>query len=942
MQTRRFVLAATSILWIGAVPCAGEIEADDIAFFEKKIRPALIKHCYECHSDEAEKRKGGLWLDRRAGWQEGGDSGPAAVAHDVEGSLLIRTVRYGDPDLEMPPDGKLPADVVADFEEWVRRGLPDPRDDPGSRPADGGIDLEAGREFWSFQPRKSDFGEEASIDGFIDEALAENNLEAAPEASPAARLRRAKIDLTGLVPTVAEQDEFLEEPTEGKWEELVDRWLASDAFGERWGRHWLDLARYADSSGGGRAMPFPDAWRFRDFVIDSFREDRPLDELIVRHVAGDLLPYEDLGERQDNLIATGFLLLGPNNYENQNKAELELEIVDEQLDTMGRSFLGQTIGCARCHDHKFDPISAADYYAMAGIFLSTDFITHANVSKWHTEPVPPTPEAKAAIARYEEEKAAAEREVERLKKRIAELGGDPGNGKGGVAAKSLPGQIVDNGDAVLEGEWKESTFSGRWVGDAYIHDMNEGRVPKSVRFECEIAASGRHELRLSYSEGPNRHTTVPVTVETRAGTKEATVNQRLEPEHDGLFQTLGTFELVEGETVVVTVSNQAEASGHVIADAVQWLPLFAENESGDEEGASDALTNRLGEDLRKAEKALKKIESDAPPIPEAMAVVDRAPDAVADTEIRIRGVESNRGEKVPRGFLQVASWETPDLPKDSSGRLELARWLVDSRNPLTARVLANRIWLKLTGEGLVRTPDNFGTTGEAPTHPDLLDYLAERLVSSGWSAKALVREIMLSRVYSRSTEASPSATDPENRLYSRAHRRSLDVETMRDTILTLADTLDGEAGGPSLPPNFRSEFGYEFTTLRRSVYVPVFRNSGFEMFTTFDFANPNFTVGKRSRSTIPTQALFLTNSEFIHRHAGEAASALLQLPAASDDARVELAFRRTLGRKPSREERALALEFLRESGDSETADDADAWAALQRALFASIDFRFVR
>ncbi|MEM6280178.1 MAG: DUF1549 domain-containing protein, partial [Verrucomicrobiota bacterium] len=309
---------------------ANDLSREDLQFFESKIRPALITHCYECHSQEADKRKGGLWLDSKAGWELGGDTGPAAIPGDVDGSLLIETIRYHDPDLEMPPDGKLPTEVISDFEEWVRRGLPDPRTEDSASYAEEGMSVEEGREFWSFRRRQESFGEKETVDDFIHARLKEVGLEAESSTRAEKRLRRAKTDLTGLLPTLEEQDEFLADPSEAKFAEMVDRWLDSDAFGERWGRHWLDIVRYADSSGGGRAMPFPDAWRYRDYVIDAFRNDRPLDEIIIEQIAGDLLPYEDLKERQRHLTATGFLVLGPHNYENQNKAELDFEIVDEQ------------------------------------------------------------------------------------------------------------------------------------------------------------------------------------------------------------------------------------------------------------------------------------------------------------------------------------------------------------------------------------------------------------------------------------------------------------------------------------------------------------------------------------------------------------------------------------------------------------------------------------
>lgn len=946
--------------WVGipvvAAEGEGKLSQADLEFFENQVRPALINNCYECHSEEG-KRKGGLWLDRKAGWVEGGDSGPAAIPGDVDGSLLIETVRYHDPDLEMPPDGKMADETIAIFEEWVRRGLPDPRvGEAATRPSET-IDVETGRDYWSFRPLQYREprveGHETAIDYFVDARLAERGFDAAPRVDPESLLRRVKTDLVGFAPTIDEQDEFLADPTRGNLARMMDRWLAQPEFGERWARHWLDLARYADTSGGGRALTFSEAWRFRDFVIDAFREDLPLDQLITAHLAGDLLPYETEEERIRNLVATGFLVLGPHNYENQNKDLLELEIVDEQIDTMGKAFLGMTLGCARCHDHKFDPIPTKDYYSLAGIFLSTEFVQHANVSKWHTEPIPPSPETQKAIMRFDKEKEKLEGEEKEWKALLAKHGVGAGGKDRMVPSKSLPGIVIDNKAASLRGEWMESTSQPRWVDAGYIHDQNTLRGEKSVMFQSPaIEEAGEYELRISYSPGTNRNPAVPVQVETAAGVEEFVVNQKLDPAHDELFHRLGTFSLEEGELPVVTISNDTDTAGVVIADAVQWLPLAVGKKKP---GAEDELTEQEREEIEKAQselariaKRLGEIKKERPVVPEAMCVVDREEDRIGDTPVRIRGVEDNHGEMAPRGFLQVASFGEADefaIPEKASGRLELARWITDERNPLTARVLANRIWKHLVGKGIVRTVDNFGMSGEEPSHPELLDYLAKRLIDSGWSAKSLIREIMLSEVYARDSEfrsESAEVKDPENHLLWKAHKRAIDVEVMRDTMLDLAGVLDRESEGSSLPEGFRSEFGFRFETTRRSVYVPVFRNAGYEMFTLFDFANPNFSVGNRGQSEIATQALYLMNSPTVHRHAGEASSTLLQETAASDEERIEIAFRRTLGRRPTVDEQKMALAFLRASGDPENGDDADAWAALQRGLFASVDFRFLR
>ncbi len=926
-----------------ALPSTATVNGEEgVHFFESKIRPALIKHCYECHSEEAGKRKGGLWLDRKEGWEAGGDSGAFAIPGDVDGSLLIKTIRYEDPDLEMPPDGKLPASVVEDFEKWVAIGLPDPRLERDEEADGEGIDIEAGREFWSFRPRTTDFGERKTIDDFIDSKLDKKGLKPLGNALPNQRLRRARVDLTGLVPTLEEQDLFEADSNQKQWEAFIDGWLQSEAFGERWGRHWMDIVRYSDSSGGGRALPFPNAWRFRDYVIEAFRQDKPINQLIEAHIAGDLLPYRSQKERSENLIATGFLVMGPNNYENQNKAELDFEIIDEQLDTMGRAFLGQTLGCARCHDHKFDPIPTRDYYALAGIFLSTNFVTHSNVSSWHKEPIPPTKEAHLVVAKHKTLLADAEKELKQIKAKLAAAGRGASGMSRSVVADTLPGVVIDDLDAIKIGEWMDSTHTGRWIGVGYIHDRNELRGEKAVRFETEFAAPGKYELRVSYSPGPSRSPSVQVKVNVGGDETVLKLNQRLEPEYDALFQGLGDFEVNAGERGIVEISNLG-TNGHVTVDAVQWLPQNLDQGLTKAELLKSDVKS-MESQLVLAESEVKRLKKSAPSLPQAMSVVDHKGGQVGDTEVRIRGVESNLGEQVPRGFLEVASWAPVEISERESGRLQLAHWLTHSDHPLTARVIANRIWLHLMGEGLVSTPDNFGKTGAAPTHPDLLDYLAGRLIDSGWSTKSLIREIMMSRAYSRATSSGRELQreqDPENQLYWRGHLRVLDAETMRDVMLTLAGTLDSNAGGPSLPAEFKSEFGHQFTTMRRSVYVPIFRNTGYEMFSVFNSANPNFTVGKRPLSTMPTQMLFMSNSDFVHARSAEAASELLQLKLKDDEARVEAAFRRTLSRGVSEEEMLIALKYLN-PGNGAGEAQADVWAGLQRALFGSIDFRFLR
>ncbi|MEM7011609.1 MAG: DUF1553 domain-containing protein [Verrucomicrobiota bacterium] len=934
-----------------AASAAGDASADDIAFFEKRIRPVLIQRCYECHSEEADKRKGGLWLDRRSGWADGGDSGPALVPGKPDESLMMEMISYVDPDIAMPPKEKLPDQEIEWLKEWIERGAPDPREGSSAVVAETTIDIKAGREFWSFQPianpkppAAAGAKDATDIDKFIVTKLAEQNLELSPEADPEALLRRVTLALTGLPPTVDEQDRFLN--GEESFEEVVDRLLDSHAFAERWGRHWLDIARYSDTSGGGRAMALPEAWRFRDYVIEALDNDKPLSEMIREHVAGDLMPFESREQRATQLTASGFLVLGPHNYENQDKDMLDLEIADEQMDTIGRAFMGMTIGCARCHDHKFDPIPTADYYSLAGIFLSTDSVTHSNVSKWNLEPYPTTDKEAAAIASFKEKEAALKKKIDAVKKELSALGKkDTGNKKNSVPIGQLAGIVVDDADAKLVGDWMKSTSQGSWIEAGYIHDKTELKGQKSAEFRPKIETPGRYEVRIAYSAGSNRSAKVPITILHAEGETKKQLNQKQQPKIDKLMASLGSYSFETGEAVI-RISTEGTDDGVVIADGVQLLPenaptVVKEEKKKQEKGPSEEEKEQIAEleaKQKKLEAELKELAKSKPKEPMIMAAADKSD--VADTPIRIRGLTRNFGPMAPRGVLQVALPSESAgilIPEGVSGRLELADWLVSDENPLTTRVMANRIWQHLFGEGIVPTPDNFGTTGRVPTHPQLLDFLATELRESGWSTKTLVKQIVLSKTWRQAT-GEPAAADPENALLSYYPRRRKDAETLRDSILLVSGNLDSARGGPSLPAGFKSEFGYKFQSKKRTIYIPVFRNQPHEIQAAFDFANPNFVVGKRSQGTIPTQALYITNSDEIHEQAELAAEQLLKdAPDASAETRVELAWRKTLGRKPLEEERQLALSFV-----SDQPDSPEAWAGLMRGLFASVDFQWVR
>lgn len=928
----------------------------DIAFFEKHIRPALAQHCYECHAAGAKELKGELRLDYRGGWEKGGKSGPAIVPGKPQASRLLKAIHYQDPDLEMPPKGALPKEVLAHFEEWIRRGAPDPRDKAGPRLASRKIDLERGREFWAFKPRANAPLPEVdnqdwplqSFDHFILSKLEKKKLPPSEDTLPHILLRRLHLDLTGLPPTLAEIERFIsqyERDADAAIEAKVDQLLADPGFGERWGRHWLDLARYSDSTGGGRAIPLPDAWRFRDYVVEAFQEDRPLDQLIREHLAGDLITTNDPDQRARHLTATGFLLLGPHNYENQDKDLLELEIIDEQLDTLGRSFLGMTIGCARCHDHKFDPIPASDYYALAGIFKSTVFVKHSNVSSWNKESLPLSKGQQAKKKSLDSQIKTLEAGLKKLRSQLAKLKPKPKERAKFVDIKTLPGLVLDNRSAKLKGEWMRSTSNPHWVGEEYIHDKSEKGTEKTVTYDLKIPQSGSYEVRLSYSAGTNRPTKALIRVQHGGGKKDVRINQRKSPPHDNLFITIGTFPFEKDQPASIQISNKG-TSGALIADAVQLLPKGFElpNQPKPKQPKKPSLSPEVKEAIAHLEKTikeqdanLKKLKSQVPKTTTLMAVRDGNP---TDSHIHLGGLPRRLGDEVKRGVLRVAQSDDSSLSiPTGSGRLELAHWITSPENPLTARVLANRIWLHLMGHGLVRTPDNFGKTGALPSHPELLDHLAQRLIDHKWSTKKLVRDLVLSRTYRLSSTPRPGARekDPENHFLSHAHRRPIDAEALRDSVLQLAGNLDRDGGGPALPSGFKTEFGFKFDSKLRSVYVPVFRNRLHEVFAQFDFANPNFTVGYRTPSNIPTQALFLANSPFMHRHTKDAAAKLLTLPAENLTQRIEQAFLRTLSRPPNAEELSLAEDFIRQGSD-----EAEDWAGLQRTLLQTIDFRFLR
>ena len=971
-------LAALSVglLSAGAMAVDKPLTPAEADFFEKKVRPVLVERCYQCHSEKSEKIKGNLLLDTRQGWTKGGDTGPAIVPGDAEKSLLIQAVRYENADIEMPPKGKMPAAEVEILAQWVKMGAPDPRLGTG-KTAKKGLDLETGRKFWSYQPlskpavpavKNADWAR-GDIDRFILAKLEAAKLEPTVDADRVTLARRIYFDLIGLPPSPEQIDAFVNDTSPKAYEKLVDQLLASPHFGERWGRHWLDVARFAESL-TLRGFVFKDTWRYRDYVIESFNLDRPFDQFMQEQIAGDLMKASSDDDRRRQIVATAFLAMGNSNLEEQDKKQLVMDVVDEQVDTIGRAFLGQTLGCARCHDHKFDPIPAADYYALAGIMKSTQALEHSNVSKWLEISLPMDPAREAEARRHDAAVALLQNRLRSAKETLAaaakkqdptpKLGTQPKS----VAVKELAGLVVDDSQAKKVGDWTHSTNVNSFVGDGYLHDGATGKGEKTLTFQPELTPPGKYEVRLAYTIGTNRAKKVPVTIFSADGEKTIEVNQQEPPLIEGRWHSLGVFNFEKNGQGFVIISNDG-TQGHVIADAVQFLPVDkaaapgasdvdgvaakkerkADRKSKDDETASDT-TATLAQDIKQMEAELKKLTETG--FKRDMITSIREAKEIGDTKIHVRGSPHSLGEIAPRGFLRVVPVaETIAVSKSQSGRLELAQWLAHHDNPLPARVTANRIWHWMIGQGLVRTVDNFGTTGETPSHPELLDHLANQLIANGWSLKKLIRQIALSRTYQlASTRNSELGTrnsfpDPDNRLLSHMNRHRLEAECIRDAMLQTSGQLDLTMGGQTFKPGLGSDFGFKQGDVRRSVYSPVFRNTLPEIFEVFDFADPSVSTGRRNVSTVAPQALFLLNHPSVAERAKAAAVKLLaDAKWTTDESRVDRAYRVTLGRLPSASEKRVALGFLSEAASGKVAA-MDAWAQLYHAMFASMDFRYV-
>lgn len=920
------------------VDFSGEVSDEDVEFFEKKIRPVLSQNCFECHGDE--KQKGGLRSDSRAALLAGGDLGAAIVPGDPVASLLIKAVRYEEEDLEMPPKKKLPEAQIADLAEWIRRGAPWPGEKPGATVAgkDGEFPEEM-RRHWAFQPIKRQAvpanGAANPIDAFLDQKIGAAGLDKTPRAGASVFLRRLSFDLTGLPPSPEETEVFVNEAA-GSWTNAVTRAVArlleSPRYGEKFGRHWLDIARYADSNGSEVDHAMSNAWRYRDYVIRAFNEDRPFDVFLKEQIAGDLMPSDDANVFADRITATGFLMLGPKALAELDKPKLVADVVDEQVDTLSRAFMGMTVGCARCHDHKFDPISAADYYSLAGIFTSVRTIdVSKRVATWNEKPIP-----------------SDQSHLDRLAGSLAELlkqRDEAGKGAGRKIAEMKGGDpflLVEAEDFTRGNVRVETDSLGRGIG--VVRTLME--YPDHIEYEIDLPEAGDYRLEIRYAALEARPTELSINgnlVEMSAADR---TTGDWKPSGQRWF-VQGVYAFKSGRNVVEFRRDGA-------------VPLFDKILIGKLSGGpyGSRIPDRPA-DMREETPARKQLDEritrarrELEAIPTAMAPAEGP---VADAPILIRGNPGTKGKVVPRGFLSLI--DLPDTVKPGpaqSGRVELADWLTDARHPLTSRVIVNRVWQWHFGSGLVRSSDNFGLRGDAPSHPELLDFLALWFMENGWSVKKLSALICASDAYQRSGSAgSPPQEDPENMLLSHFPRRRLSAEELRDGLLALSGELDVKAGGTLMtvmnrnyaaggnsPPDVMKEMHYDEP--RRSVYLPVIRSALYDLFAVFDFPDPGMLTGQRASTTVAPQALFLMNSPFMEARAAAFAKHL-KIRGGDDAAMIGSAYRSLFGRDASASEIEAAISFLDadETAGSPVSRDIS-WQRLCQAMFASNEFLYLR
>jgi len=965
---------ALLILASWAVPVvvrAGDDDPKAVEFFEAKVRPLLVDRCQSCHGNG--KAKGGLKLETRAEALAGGPSGPAVVPGKPGESLLVEAINYGDV-LQMPPKSKLPPEEIATLTRWVEQGAPWP---VGRESTPSGLvkpfDLRERSRHWSWQPVRDPAPPEVRdpawpinpVDRFLLAKLEAKCLGPAAEADRRTLIRRVTFDLIGLPPTTAEVEAFVADPAADAYEKAVDRLLASPHHGERWARHWLDLVRFAETSGHEFDYEIPDAYRYRDYVTRAINADLPYDQFVVEQVAGDLLPdprRDPVDGTDQSALGTGFFRLHEGNHSPVDVREDGSIKVDNQIDVLGKTFLGLTIACARCHDHKFDAITTKDYYALSGFLVS---------SRHQLAFLDPPARIGAKVAELDKIRGEVARAIEGQAAMSAPPSPDPGRSEVGPTSSSAQ-------DDILFEDFSGPAYAG-WFpsGDAFgAGPTRPGswrvRGDKVEPIPPGVAHSGATSDRL---RGVLRSRTFAIerklvhVLASGAGGRINLVVDGFEkiraPIYGGLVVDVDTggawrrfsidavawlghsayLELDDGATVDFTggIGTVRPGGGFLAVDEVRFSDRPAPAApSRPEAGTFDA--SKLPA-LAPLLARFRAIEAEIPEPTLGQAMVDGTG---VDERVHIRGSTKTLGDIVPRRFLEVlADPSATAATTEGSGRLGLARRLVEPSNPLTARVMVNRLWHHHFGRGIVSSVDDFGVMGRAPTHPELLDYLASRFVASGWSLKAMHRLIVTSRAYRMASRPDPEADrlDPGNELWHRRDVRRLEAEALRDAILATSGRLDRTLHGPSVPPHLTpfmdgrgrpKQSGPLDGGGRRSLYLGVRRNFLTPMLLAFDFPTPSAPMGRRNVSNVPAQALTLLNDPFILGQARFWADRVRSDPAVAPAATVDRMYREAFGRPPSDDERSAALAFL-----DDQAGDPRAWADLAHVLFNVKEFSVI-
>ena len=922
--------------------CLGAGRAQTTAgldLFEKNARPLFVSKCQGCHN--AKLKSGGLDLSSPEAIKEAASMGIFGKPSEPEKSVLVQVLTYEN-QIKMPPQGKLSPEAIAAVREWIAAGAPTPATTPaagnsltgvGVRPvALRGVITDADKNFWAFKPLskatppttiQKDWAA-SPLDQFILAGLEKNRLKPAPQADKPTLLRRATFDLTGLPPTEKELQAFLADKSPKAFETVVDRLLASPRYGERWGRHWLDVMRYADSTGSDEDHRYPHAWRYRDYVIQAFNNDMPYNQFVREQLAGDILaadPNSGVGYR--GIIATGFLALGKKALAQKDLPLKRYDVVDDQIEVTAKAFLGLTVNCARCHDHKFDPIATKDYYQMAAIFSSTLSYEKGETGDPIQTPLAAPGEFEAFLKQW-----TTYSDVEKKLMKILDFDKDARHrreiGEKQIAASLLAAHRVhakgESATSVASETKLDAKTLARWID--YLKDRNRPELAKwfaaTDANRKDIADQYQEDFRRSaYQYDQDLSWWKQAQHNFPNAGKIAGPHPKLTAEKDPFFtavwQNGGPLHLTRDEQLATLTPEK-------LKDAQALLAQSAE-----------------------LEKTLPTKE-----IPMACAVKEGE---IMDQKIFVRGDYHNLGDAVERTVPLILSLSAPaPAVKTKSGRLELADWIVDPRNPLPARVMANRIWQGHFGDGIVRTPDNYGRLGERPSNPELLDYLARTFIEGGWSIKKMNRMIMLSKTYQLSAafDEDTKSKDPENRLISHYPRKRLSIEEIRDAYLALGGDLDLAMGG-TLDPGVgtdgetsanRISMNPEKTN-RRSVYLPLRRSNLPTLYTLFDFGDATTPDGKRTSTTVATQALFVMNSPLVIRQAKSLTDTVLKQEP-QDKRRMEEIYLRVLGRNPDGSEMDRGLTYLQNfRAKWNQIDESKAWSSLTHALMASNEFIFI-